>query len=215
MKTRQAFLAGVGLVGLALLYAAVLYPWLPAKIPCHWNIRGEVDGWIDKFWGVLMTPGTMLLMLAMMLGLPAISPRSFRIESFLGTWNYAMFIIIGLMGYIHFIMLQAALHPQIDMGRLLLGGMFLFFALIGNVLGKVRRNFWMGVRTPWTLASDSVWIATHRLAGRLMVGAGLLGMVLALLGVSPVFCFTLFLIAALYPALYSFILYRKQNGRSA
>ena len=82
---------------------------------------------------------------------------------------------------------------------------FLFFALIGNVLGKVRRNFWVGVRTPWTLASDKVWIATHRLAARLMVVAGMIGA----LGVPVALCFGLLMLALFVPVVYSYFLYQR------
>ena len=69
-----------------------------------------------------------------------------------------------------------------DIGRALIGGMFLFFALLGNVMGKVRKNFYIGIRVPWTLASDRVWNDTHRLAAWLMVGGGILGFLLVILG---------------------------------
>jgi uncharacterized membrane protein len=78
--------------------------------------------------------------------------------------------------------MQATLHPEMDPGRPLVGGIFLFFALMGNLLGKVRRNFWMGIRTPWPLAGDAVWIATHRAAARLYTAMGLIGAVMALRG---------------------------------
>jgi uncharacterized membrane protein len=81
--------------------------------------------------------------------------------------------------------------------------------VIGNVLGKVRRNFWMGVRTPWTLANDTVWAATHRLAARLMVAAGLLGAMAVWLGVPIAICFVLLIAALLVPAVYSLVLYKR------
>jgi uncharacterized membrane protein len=93
--------------------------------------------------------------------------------------------------------------------RVLMSGLFLCFALIGNVLGKVRRNFWIGVRTPWTLASERVWIATHRLAARLMVGAGLLLSVIVWLGAPIALCFWLLMASLLVPAIHSLLLYKR------
>ena len=215
MKTKQALVCGALLIGAALLYALILYPRLPDLIPIHWNIRGEVDGWAEKRWAVLMMPGMMTLLVGMMLVLPAMSPRQFRVESFLSTFNYLMIVCTALMGYIHLVMLQAALHPELDMGRALISGIFLFLALTGNVLGRVRRNFWMGVRTPWTLASDRVWVATHRLTGRLMVGAGIAGAIAIWLGVPIALCFTLLILALLAPVVYSYLLYHRWNGDRA
>src|SRR5262245_17683179 len=96
-----------------------------------------------------------------------------------------MFLVTALFGYLHgVILLQQFKNPPVrfDIGRLMVGGMFLFFALLGNVLGKVKRNFFMGVRTPWTLASETVWTRTHRLAAWLWTGGGLVGLVAVLAG---------------------------------
>jgi uncharacterized membrane protein len=157
-------------------------------------------------------PGTVLVLLGMMIGLPAISPKRFSIAVFRGTFNYIMLVVIALMGYVHVLMLVFALHQEMNFNRALISGMFLFIALLGNMMGKIRRNFWIGVKTPWTLASDRVWDATHRLAGRLMVAAGIIGCMLTLAGVSPIACFVLFMAPLLYPIFYSYFLYHKLEG---
>jgi uncharacterized membrane protein len=212
MKTKQALITGFALLGALLIFTLVVYEHLPDKLPIHWNIRGEVDGWANKQTAVLFTPGTVLILLGMLVGLPAVSPKQFSINSFRDTFNYVMLVVVALMGYIHILMLFMGLHPDMKMNRALMSGMFLFFALMGNIMGKLRRNFWMGVKTPWTLASDRVWDATHRLAGRLMFGAGVLGCLLALAGVSPAIGVVLFIAAVLYPAVYSYFLYRRLEG---
>ncbi len=80
---------------------------------------------------------------------------------------------------------------------------------MGNVLGKVRRNFWVGVRTPWTLASDAVWNATHRVAARLYTAAGLVGALAVWLGAPLAVCFAAFLVVVILPGLYSLMLYKR------
>src|SRR5262249_44821666 len=98
----------------------------------------------------------------------------------------------------------------LNLGRWLIAGFFLFFALMGNVLGRVRRNFWMGVRTPWTLASETVWNQTHRLTAWLFVAGGLAGFVAVVAGAPVVWCFVGFLVALVaLPIGYSFALYKK------
>jgi uncharacterized membrane protein len=107
------------------------------------------------------------------------------------------------------------LHPELTengtlhTGQLLVAGIFPFFALLGNQLGKVRRNFWMGVRTPWTLASEAVWTQTHRVAAWVFVAVGIIGFIAAIADVSLVFCFGLLMAAALIPVVYSLILYKR------
>ncbi|HLK57691.1 MAG TPA: DUF1648 domain-containing protein [Chthonomonadaceae bacterium] len=212
MRTWQAVALGMLLTGAILLYSLALYPHLPDLIPIHWDWHGRVDGWADKRWAIFLMPGTMLLILGAMVALPALSPRRFQIEPFAGTFNYLMLVTCGLMGYLQIVMLQSALHPEADMGRVLVAGIFLFLGLMGNVLGRTRRNFWMGIRTPWTLASDTVWIATHRLAGKLLVAAGVFGVVAILLGVPLPLCFIGLMCALLIPALYSYVLYQRLEG---
>jgi uncharacterized membrane protein len=209
MSTRHAVIAGLVMTAAALIYAWVLYPELPELIPIHWNLRGQVDGWGHKQWAIYLMPGTMALFIGMLYALPWLSPGSFALDPFRDTFNYLMVVCMVLFGYLHVLMLQAALHPEMDTARLLISGLFLFFALIGNVLGKVRRNFWMGVRTPWTLASDKVWIATHRLAARLMVGAGMIGALGVWLGVPPALCFGLLMGALFVPVVYSYFLHQR------
>lgn len=209
MKTWHAVLAGLALGLASLGYALILYPHLPELIPIHWNIRGEVDGWAPKSWAIYLNPGIIAVLLLLLWGLPALSPRPFAVDTFRRTFNYVLVVTCGLMAHIHVVMLQAALHPRADSGRYLIGGLFLFFALLGNVLGKVRRNLWMGIRTPWTLASDVVWDRTHRLAAWMLTGAGVLGFFLTLLSVSPAFCLALLFVALLAPVFYSLLLYKQ------
>jgi uncharacterized membrane protein len=110
---------------------------------------------------------------------------------------------------IHILSLQASLHPKADFGKPLMSMLFLFFALLGNVLGKTRKNFYMGYRCPWTLASDTVWMATHRLGGRLMFAGGLFGAVGIWLGLPMPFLFVLFLVMIFVPYIYALVLYKR------
>ena len=97
----------------------------------------------------------------------------------------------------------------------LIGGMLLIYAALGNVLGKVKRNFYVGIKTPWTLASDTVWNKTHRLAAWLMVASGLGGFFLVMVGVPPFVPLGLFFVAVIYPVFYSLWLYKRleREGR--
>jgi uncharacterized membrane protein len=132
-----------------------------------------------------------------------VARRNFAIEPFRGTFNPMMLLSVALMGFVHVVMLQAALHPEMDSGRVLVTGFFLFFALMSSMLGKVRRNFWIGIRTPWTLASDAVWNATHRLARWVLVATGILGAAAIWQGLPVAHCFALLMLAPLIPIFYS------------
>lgn len=191
---------------------------LPNRVPIHWNIHGEPDGFVPRdhiLPYLLILPAVMALMVALTLILPWLSPKQFEVDRFRSTWNYLMAVVVALFAYIHAVSLAAGAGVGLDMNKVLVGGMFLFFALFGNVLGKVQRNFWMGVRTPWTLASETVWVRTHRLAAYLFVGGGLVGFAAVLAGVPLVACFVVILVAALTPVVYSLVLYKRleRQGR--
>ena len=194
------------------------YDRLPEQVPTHWNIHGEPDGWTPKedIFGVfLLIPLVMVLLIVVMLILPWLSPKHFEVDRFRDVYGYIMMLVIAMIGYLHVVTLLASFGNQVDLVRLLVGGIFLFFALLGNVLGRVQRNFWIGVRTPWTLANETVWIDTHRLAAWLFVAAGLIGFVAVLLGVPLLWCFVGLMVAALVPVIYSLVLYKRlaRQGR--
>jgi uncharacterized membrane protein len=208
----------VSLTLAALALGASLYVYayrdemLPDRVPTHSNIHGEPDKWTprdDMLPQLLILPGAMVLLSVLPLVLPWLSPRPFGVEEFRDTFNYLFVLVVALMAYLDAVILTGWTHPDLDVSRPLIAGIFLFFALLGNQLGKVRRNFWMGVRTPWTLASETVWTQTHRVAAWLFVGAGVLGFVAVLAEVPLVLCFGFFLVAALVPVIYSLVLYKR------
>jgi uncharacterized membrane protein len=188
-----------------------LYDRLAPQIPIHWNIQGMPDGYMPKenVLTFLFVPALMALMVGLTLLLPWISPRQFEVDTFRDTWDYVMMLVVALVGYVLVIMLGSSLQQELHMGRWLVGGILLFLALSGNVLGRVRRNFWMGVRTPWALANEHVWVQTHRLAAWLFVGASVVGLVAVLAGLPLWWCFIGIIIAVLAPALYSLVLYKR------
>jgi uncharacterized membrane protein len=194
--------------------------WLPEDVPTHWGPSGEPDAFVPResvFWYLMIVPLMMDGFVVLALLLPWLSPRNFKIEPFGGTYWYIMGLLSVMFAYMQVVILLT------QMGRInnqslpvwLVGGILLFMALLGNVLGRVRRNFWVGVRTPWTLASDQVWTQTHRLAAWLFVGGSVLGLVLLLLGLHPLIALVPFFVAALVPIFYSLWLYKRleREGR--
>jgi uncharacterized membrane protein len=183
------------------------------KIPIHWGIDGQPNGWVSKddaFLAFYLLPTMLAGVVALgMFALPWLSPRNFAVDTFRRTYDYVFFLIAALFTYLNALVLWSQFRGPGMMDRWLIAGMFLFFALIGNVLGKVKRNFWMGVRTPWTLADPIVWDRTHRVTAWLYVGVGVVGAIAAALGVHPVACFVFLMVGALSPLVYSLVLYKR------
>jgi uncharacterized membrane protein len=206
------------IVALVLLVASVAAPaWfysdLPDRIPTHWNLKGEVDGYGGK-WTLFLVPIMMVPMLLLFTFLPALSPKHFEVDTFRPTYLYIMAIVMGLFAFIQGTLLYTVYQTvhgdnSFDIGRALSAGIFLFFGLLGNVLGKVRRNFYIGIRVPWTLASDRVWNDTHRLGAWVMVAAGAIGFLLTILRV-PIWVAIVVLVGSmLIPLIYSFVHYKS------
>ena len=182
--TRTYWIAAATLILLAFALSAAVYSSLPEKIPIHWNARGEIDGYGNKQWAAFLSPMIMLGMLALLRAVPWLSPKHFEVDTFRNTYAFIVVLVMVLFAYIHVLTLLVPLGYKVDTVKAMLVGMMLFFMLLGNVLGKVQRNFFVGVRTPWTLASERVWTETHRLAAWLFAGTGLLGMISVLAGLS-------------------------------
>ncbi len=213
MRTRQAILWMAIMAAAALIYSAIIAPSLPDIVPIHWNIHGQPDGWGSRWVNLLMAPGIMMLMLVLTIVLPAISPKNFSLRDSELAFCMLMVIVCGFLGLVHILLQRAVLHPGFDFSRILVAGVFLLFALMGNLMGKLRKNFWAGVRTPWTLASDRVWVATHRHAARLWVGMGIAGAILTLFGAPLAALFVLLMVGGLWPVIQSYIFYlRLENG---
>jgi uncharacterized membrane protein len=203
---------GFLLVVTAFFAVTVQYASLPDPMPTHWNAAGQVNGWMPKFWGAYLFPLIMAAMWVLFLVLPKISPRGFEMEPFLRAWGVLKVTILLLMAYIGVLVLRAARHGGELSQTAIFVAMGILFAVIGNVLGKVTRNFFVGIRTPWTLASEEVWYRTHRLAGKLFVAAGLFIAVAAFLHMTLWPLFVALGIAGLVPVVYSYVIYRKLEG---
>jgi uncharacterized membrane protein len=210
------------LAALALVFSLYVYAnrgdMLEANVPTHWNLSGQPDVRTPRdsmLPHLLALPGVMVLFVVLTLVLPWLSPKQFGVDEFRDTFNYLMMLAVVMMAYLDAVFLTVSLHPDLatngtlDIGRLMAAGIFPFIALLGNQLGKVRRNFWMGVRTPWTLASEPVWTQTHRLAAWVFVGVGVIGFVAALADVPLVLCFGLLIVGAFVPVIYSLVLYKR------
>jgi immunity protein, SdpI family len=217
--TRVYWVVAILLVAISAGAAAWLSPQLPDRIPTHWNIRGEVDGYGGK-WTLYLMPIMTSGMLVLFYFLPALSPKSFEVDTSRPTYLYIMVLVVGLFSYIQGVLLYTvyqtmAKQPSVDIGRAFIAGMFLFFGLMGNVIGKVRKNFYIGIRVPWTLASDRVWNDTHRMAAWLWVGAGVIGFASIVLGLPIYVAIALLVAAGLIPVIYSFIHYKALEQRGA
>lgn len=213
MTANKYYLVGILLIAAALIATVVLYPQLPERVPSHWGVNSQPNGYSPKWALFLIGPGVMAGFLALFRFLPWLSPKQWDVDSFRSTYLQVMLILVTLLAYLYAMMLWAGLSGSANVGRAILGGVCLLLALLGNLLGKVRRNFYIGVRTPWTLANERVWNATHRFAAKTFVVGGLTGLVLTLFGLEGWPVLAVLLAAPLIPAAYSLVFYKQLERR--
>jgi len=215
MNAMRANILCLIFIAIAVAAAAYLYPTLPEQIPTHWNLQGEVDDYTSKPWGVLLLPLSAIFTFVLMKVIPVISPRGFRTEQFADVINILMVALVGFMSGVTLLVLLEASGKNVHINEMIFAGVGLLFIVMGNYLGKVRKNFFIGIRTPWTLASDEVWNRTHRVGGKIFVLIGFFMFLNAFFRFPESWLVGAIVFAALIPVVYSYLLYRKIEGFAA
>jgi uncharacterized membrane protein len=213
------------LVILAVPFCAAVLLWdrLPGWVPTHWNARGEVDGMTRKAFGTLLVPVINVAMGLLIALLPLIDPKLRKLDpemraSLWRTVRIMRLVFTGFLSFVSLAMLAAALKLFKDGATFSYAiniGMAVLFILLGNFMTKLRPNYFIGIRTPWTLESKEVWAKTHRVGGRLMMIMGfvMLGLCLIMPLERYVFWVLLPMLGgfSIFCILYSYLIYKKQG----
>lgn len=196
--------------------AAWAWPQLPDRLPIHWNIHGEVDGWGNKFMGLLFMPFLVLGLYLLLLLLPLIDPGKANYQNFQKVYGIIRIVFVAYMAAIYAATLVAAFGHSVNMTTVILPLVGVLFIVLGNFLGKIRPNWFVGIRTPWTLSSQLSWDKTHRLAGWLFMLMGLLFFPVALIQTtwSLIAMLVIDAICVTWMVVYSYLVYRSDPHRT-
>lgn len=185
------------------------------QLPIHWSLGGVPDRFASKWVALLLPPVVTVVVAAFFWFLPALEPRERNLERSQGLYFAGWAALLVLMAALEAMALSAALHWGLRVFAIMTGAVGLTFILIGNQLGKSRRMYLVGIRTPWTLASEEVWIKTHRLGGKLMVAGGALLLLVAALPLPSGVLASAFAggmaIVVGVPIIYSYLLWRRER----
>ncbi|MDX9892981.1 MAG: SdpI family protein [Patescibacteria group bacterium] len=190
------------------------YTHFPEQVPMHWNYQGEIDSYSNKMVGAFMIPAIMIVSYLTFLIIPLIDPKAERYSQFQKTYHVFKAIIIGYFALIYFYIGLVGLGYQIPINIVVPLSIGVLFLIIGNYLSKIKPNWFIGIRTPWTLSNEKVWNQTHRFGGKIFVAMGLITILGAFLPnqiywrifiVSIISGVTLIMI-------YSYLSYRKINS---
>ena len=162
-----------GVIVADVAFAVWAYPQLPEEVATHFNMAGEADGWSSPEFAAFFFPGLIVATWVLMLLSPRIDPRRRNYERFGPSFAIIRGSLVCFLAFIHVITLGMALGWPVDVSAAVLNGVGVLLAIIGNQLPRIRHTYLVGIRTPWTLASETVWRRTHRLAGPIWLVGGL------------------------------------------
>ncbi|WP_280160518.1 SdpI family protein [Priestia megaterium] len=202
----------LGITLLTLVAWLIALPHLPATMPIHWGANGEADGFATKINAMILTVGIMVLIYFIIAFVPRIDPRKENYKYFSKTYNILLNAVLLLFFFINMSTILQGLGYNVPMSYIapIMAG--LVFIIIGNYLQRVRSNYFMGIRTPWTLSNETVWKKTHRLSGKLFFIGGLLIFISAFLpeGYKSVIMWGSIVLCVAIPYLYSYLAYKKE-----
>lgn len=214
MTTKTSIIVLIILTLIGLVLSLWIFPTLPEMVPSHWNAAGEVDDTMPRNTIAFLIPGLTLVVGLALLYLPNIDPLRANVERFRRVYNLFIVGFAAYLIYIHMLVLLAGRGVEFNMTYLLIPPASLMMFGIGFVLEKTKPNWFLGVRTPWTLSSPLVWEKTHRLGGQLFKVTG--GIMLLGLFVSPDVAFTIMIGAILLTTIvlifYSYFAYRAEKS---
>ena len=196
-----------------ILCGVIVYPLLPDVIVSHWNWVGHPNGTMSKFWGVSIVPLIMLILAGVWALLPKIDPIAPNFKGFRKAYNLFFLLVFMFLAYIYALMLGVNLGMRIQMMTLLLPALAVLIFAIGALFPHLKRNWFIGIRTPWTISNDIVWNKTHKLGSWLFEIASLFILAGAFVPQPVAIWFILSLIfgATLVSVVYSYVVFRYQT----
>lgn len=209
MKKSEIMILAVTIVAFAVAY--LIYPALPERAASHWNAAGEVDGYMNKFWATMILPLLMAIFSLMFILIPRIDPLKENIAKFRKYFDVFIFAITIFLVYVYTLTILWNFGWRFNFAVVMTPGFAVLFYLSGVLISKAKRNYFIGIRTPWTLASDVVWDKTHQLGAKLFKIVALISLLGIFFGKFAIgFVVVPALAAALVSIVYSYIVYQQK-----
>jgi len=211
---KKIYFIPLALIVLSILGSVYLYPVMPPQMASHWNSQGEVNGYMSKFWGLFFLPLISIALFAIFYFIPLMDPKRKNIEQFRVYFDWFIVLFIFFLTYIHVLSLYWNLGHQFNMTLQIIPGIALLFYYIGIMLRHTKQNWFIGIRTPWTLNSETIWNKTHAIGGKLFKASAIICLLGLIFQKYAIFFMLIpVLISAIITILYSFILYKKQGKK--
>ncbi len=196
---------------IAFLLGFYFYPQMPPEMASHWNTQGEVNGYLSKFWALFLLPFLMVILFLLFLIIPEIDPLKKNIEKFRKFYDEFALLIIFFLFYIYVLTILWGLGLKFRINLFLAPLLAVLFYYLGVLMSKAKRNWFIGIRTPWTLSNEKVWQKTHQLGSKLFKCFAFF-IIFSLFFKEGIFVWailTYLAVTVLYLTVYSYFLFQK------
>jgi uncharacterized membrane protein len=205
MNLRKSEVLALVIILLSLAIAIYFYPKMPDKIPSHWNYQGEVDGYITKFWGLFLMPIVLFMMLLLFIIIPKLDPLKSNIEKFRKYFDGFIILLFLFIIFLQIFIILWSKGTKLKPYIVFPVGLGILFFYVGILLQNAKRNWFIGIRTPWTMSDENVWDRTHKVGGFLFKIMGVISVIGTFFGkyaflfiIIPVILLPIFLIVFSY-----------------
>ncbi len=211
---RKVIIIALGIILISFLIGIYFYPQMPEQMASHWNATGEVDGFLPKFWGLFLIPMMSLGLFLLFLVIPKIDPLKANIEKFRKYFDGFIILIFGFLFYIYLLTIFWNLGFRFALPQLMIPALGALFYYCGILVENAKRNWFIGIRTPWTLSNEQVWDKTHKLGGKLFKSAGLIAFFgIIFVDYAPYFILFPIIFIAFYLIAFSYFEYQRQEKK--
>ncbi|MCD6274410.1 MAG: SdpI family protein [Candidatus Aenigmarchaeota archaeon] len=216
MSIRKNEIIILGIILFSFIFGIYFYPQMPEKIASHWNVQGQVDGYMPKFWGLFLMPLISAGLFLLFITIPKIDPLKTNIEKFRKYYDGFIILIIIFLFYLHLLTIFWNMGIRFDIIQLLAPAFGILFYYCGILTENVKRNWFIGIRTPWTLSNDAVWDKTHKFGGKLFKISG----IVVLFGIffrnyALFFILVPVILVAICTIIYSYVEYQKELAKNS
>ena len=207
---RKSELICLGIIFLSFVIGILMYPQMPEQMASHWNIAGEVDGYMPRFWGLFLMPIVSVAVLIIFVVMPMIDPMRKNIDKFRSSFDMFIIFILAFLFYLYVITLLWNTGMRFNLMQPLAPAFGVLFFVCGMLIENAKRNWSIGIRTPWTMSDEKVWTKTHKLGGKLFKGIGLIAFLGLFFPAYAIFFIMLpVILIAIFSVVYSYIEYSK------
>ncbi len=201
----------LGIISLSFIIAIYIYPQMPEKMASHWNIQGEVDSYMSKFWSLFLMPIISIGLFFLFILIPKIDPLKENIKKFRKYFDGFIVLIMIFLFYVYLLTIFWNIGIRFNMTQFMMPALGILFYYCGILVENAKRNWFIGIRTPWTLSSEKVWNKTHKIGGKLFKATGIIALGGIFLPKYAVLFLTIPIISvAVYTIIYSYFEYQKE-----